>query len=175
MKNATCALAALALLCVAPPLFAQSKTKSAGGSMTWLGLDLGLLSGSVDVPCQGSGSNCSEGGVFGSSSVNFTVAGPAAFRLRAVRAEEYTQNRPYELAALGGGRIGRRWYGLIGVGVIKNVDDDYDRDATGLAWEFLYARRSRSSVGFEFSFHGNYAKDVSYAGISFGLRLGDLN
>lgn len=143
---------------------------------TWLGLNVGLLAGSVDIPC-GAGSSsgdCDEAGVFASYGLNFTVAGEVALRLRAVRAEENTARKPTEIAALVGPQINEGVYVLLGFGKIRNPDDEYDGDSNGLAWELLFAPPSSSGVSFEASVHGNHFGDAEYGGLSIGFRFGKL-
>ena len=143
---------------------------------SWFGLNTGLVSGSVELPCSGGASgDCDESGLFQTYGVNLTVAGRTALRLRAMRAEEKTDHKPYETAVLFGPRLGRsHWYGLVGVGRIMHPDDDYAGDVTGLAWEFVRARPTRDGLGFEFSIHGNSFGDASFVGVAVGLRLGKL-
>lgn len=141
---------------------------------SWVGLNVGLLSGDVDVPCTAPNSDCKEGGLFPSFGANLTLAGSAAFRLRGVVAGEGTRERPYETAALIGAKLSRSWYGLIGAGRIHNADDDFEGIADGLAWELLYAPPTKRGAGFEFSLLGNAGPDVDYLGFGLGLRFGKL-
>ena len=145
---------------------------------SWLGLNFGIVSGNVEVPCSGVGppDGCSEGGVFPTLGLNFTVTGKHALRLRAVRAEEEnTRHKPYELAALVGTRIGRsHWYGLVGAGRINHPDDENEASTTGLAWEFVRARPTADEVGFEFAVQGNSLGEADFWGVALGLRFGKL-
>lgn len=175
---------ALAAACAIPvevvaagPAVVEIKRPAPARARTWLGLNLGIVSGSVDLPCPTpGGGDCDEGGVFPALGANLTVAGKGALRLRAIRAEEdNTDHKPYELAALVGMRMGRsHWYGLVGVGRIVHPDDDYRGNVTGLAWEFVRARPTSEGVGFEFSFYGNSLGDANFAGVAVGMRLGRL-
>lgn len=153
-------------------LLAATETFAAGRS--WLGFNIGLVSGNVDTPCTIPGDDCSEGGVFPSFGANLTFASTGAFRLRGVVAGEDTRKRPHEVAALVGAKLSRSWYGLIGAGRIFNPDDNFDGNASGLAWEFVYAPSTKNSTGFEFSLLGNNGADVDYGGLSLGLRFGKL-
>jgi hypothetical protein len=142
----------------------------------WIGVNVGLVSGSVDVPCGGGGGDCSEGGVFPALGVNFTATGRHAFRLRVVRAEEdNTRHKPYELAALVGTRLGRsHWYGLVGAGRINHPDDEHEERVTGVAWEFVRARPTADDVGLEFAVLGNTGGEADYWGVAIGARFGKL-
>ena len=144
-----------------------------GRTRSWFGLNVGMVSGSVDMQCAGGG-DCSEGGVFPSYGLNFTVAGEMALRLRAIRAEEDTEHKPFEVAALVGPRLGRKWYALAGFGQIRNADDNYVGNSTGMAWEFVRAAPTQSGTGLEFSVHGNAFGDATFIGASIGLRFGNL-
>lgn len=155
-------------------LLVSTQTFAAQGR-SWLGLNLGLVSGDVDTPClPPTGGDCSEAGVFPSFGANLTFAGTGAFRLRGVVAGENTRKRPHEVATLVGAKLSRNWYGLIGAGRIFNPDDNFDGTASGLAWEFVYAPPTTSSSGFEFSFFGNTGADVDFGGFSLGVRFGKL-
>jgi hypothetical protein len=139
----------------------------------WLGLSAGVMAGGVKVPC--SPSRCSETGFFSTYGVSLTVAGDTALRLRAVRANEDTEHKPFELAVLAGPRVTRSMYFLLGFGSIRNPDDEYLGDtANGLAWEFLIAESTPRNVSVEFSFHGNHFGDAQYGGLSIGARFGNL-
>lgn len=140
----------------------------------WLGLNLGLVTGSVDVPCGNpSDSDCSEGGIFTSFGTNLTYAGPVALRLRAVRANEDTDHPPVEFAALVGPRVTDGVYALIGVSNVTHPDDELDGDATGVAWELVFAPRSQSGTGVELMLHGAVGSDLDYTGASLGFRFGN--
>lgn len=145
------------------------------GPNAWVGFNAGLLVGSVDLPCgPGSSGDCDEGGVFGSYGLNFTIAGDMALRVRGVRADENTANKPEEIAAMVGPQVNDGVYVLLGAGRIRNPDNDYPGNTSGLAWELLFAPRSRSGVSFEGSVQGNHFGDAQYAGISVGIRFGKL-
>ena len=172
---------ACALAC-APAAYAAHPVVELGGpahppTRSWLGLNTGLVSGSVDLPCPGGASgDCGEDGVFQTYGINFTVAGKMALRLRAMRAEEeHTDHKPYEIAVLAGPRLGHsHWYGLIGPGRIVHPDDEYPGSVTGLAWELVRARPTQSGVGFELSFYGNSFGDAGFMGVAVGVRFGKL-
>jgi len=154
----------------------QKRRRRAERTRVWVGIGAGMLSGDVEVPCGAApGGGCSEHGNFISYSANFTVAGPIALRVRAIRANEETDRTPYETAALLGLRLGRsNWYGLLGPGRIRHADDSFQGEAHGLAWEILRAAPSDGAVGFEFALHGNSGSEVDFAGFSLGLRFGSL-
>jgi hypothetical protein len=141
------------------------------GMLAWFGLNIGLVSGDIDIPCA---SRCSEGGVFTSFGANLTFAGPVALRLRAVHANEDTSHPPLETAALVGPRFGQDFYLLVGASTVHNPDDDYPGNADGIAWELLYAPRSLSDTGLEITLHGANGDDLSYSGISIGFRFGKV-
>lgn len=147
-----------------------------GSSSAWFGLSAGLMAGGVDLPCgpnHDPGDDCSEGGMFTTSAISFTVTGDLAVRLRGVRANEETERRPYETAVLVGKRMTPGSYLLVGFGSIHNADDEYTGGNTsGLAWEFLIADPVLKGLGFEASIHGNHFGDAEYAGLSLGLRFG---
>lgn len=147
---------------------------TAAGGRSWVGFNLGLVSGDVDLPCTVPGSDCSEGGIYPSFGANLTFAGKGAFRLRGVVAGENTRERPHEIAALIGAKLSRSWYGLVGAGRIFNPDDNFEGHASGVAWELVYAPPTQSSAGFEFSILGSSGSDVDYGGFSLGLRFGKL-
>lgn len=141
----------------------------------WFGLNFGLVSGDVDIPCATPGDrDCSEGGVFTSFGANLTIAGPVAARLRAVHANEDTEQKPVETAILVGPRLGQDFYALIGASTVHNPDDDLRGNADGVAWELLYAPGSLSDAGVEVSLHGAAGSDLRYGGISIGFRFGKL-
>ena len=144
------------------------------GFMAWFGLNIGLVSGDIDLPCASPGDGCSEGGVFTSFGANVTFAGPVAVRLRAVHANEDTDHRPVEAAALIGPRLGKDFYLLVGASTVYNPDDDYPGNADGVAWELVYAPLSLSGTGFEITLHGAEGDDLSYSGISAGFRFGKV-
>lgn len=159
----------------AAPTATSARPAPASGQKAWLGLTAGLLVGSVDIPCgSGSSGDCDEGGMFGSYGLNLTLAGDLALRLRAVRADENTEDKPEEIAAMAGPQVNEGVYVLVGVGRIRNPDNDYDGDTSGLAWELLFAPPSASGLSFEASVHGNHFGDAQYAGISIGIRFGKL-
>lgn len=165
---------ALAATLLAAPAFAGPAARSAPG-YSWLSLNAGVVSGSVDVPCGASETDggCEESGVFGTYGAALTLAGKGALRFRMIRANEDTENKPYETAALVGTRVGNpksHWYALVGIGTIHNADDDYSGTATGLAWEILLAEPGSN---FELSFNGNTGPDVDFVGASIGLRFGN--
>lgn len=165
----------LSVRCLALLLLFLSATPSVAAPVrSWVGLNVGLLSGDVELPCAVPNRDCSEVGLFSSFGVNLTLAGNAAFRLRGVVAFERARERPYETAALIGAKLSRSWYGLIGAGRIHNADDDFEGNADGLAWELLYAPPTKRGAGFEFSLLGNAGPDVDYLGFSLGLRFGKL-
>jgi hypothetical protein len=141
------------------------------GVMAWFGLNIGLVSGDVEIPCA---TRCSEGGVFTSFGANLTFAGPVAVRLRAVHANEDTEHRPLETAALIGPRLGKDFYLLVGASTVHNPDDDYPGNADGIAWELVYAPLSLSDTGLEITLHGATGDDLSYSGISAGFRFGKV-
>jgi len=142
---------------------------------TWFGLNFGLVSGSIDLPCASPGdSDCSEDGTFTSFGANVTVAGPVAARLRAVHGNEDTDKRPLETAILVGPRIAQDFYVMIGASTVHNADDEYPGDADGIAWELVYAPTSLAGAGMEVSLHGATGDDLTYGGISFGMRFGKL-
>jgi hypothetical protein len=145
------------------------------GPNAWVGFNAGLLVGSVELPCgPGSSGDCDEAGVFGSYGLNFTIAGDMALRVRGVRADENTEKEPEEIAAMVGPQVNEGVYVLVGVGRIRNPDNDYSGNASGLAWELLFVPPSRSSLSFEASLQGNHFGDAQYAGISVGIRFGKL-
>lgn len=147
----------------------------ASGQKVWLGFNAGLLVGSVEIPCgNGSSGDCDEGGLFGSYGLNFTVAGDMALRLRGVRADENTEKEPEEIAAMVGPQITEGVYVLVGLGRIRNPDNDYSGDTSGLAWELLFAPPTRSGLSFEGSLQGNHFGDAQYVGVSVGIRFGKL-
>ncbi len=149
--------------------------KGSDGVRAWFGFGIGLVAGDVDVPCSDPGATgCSEGGIFTSLGLNVTVAGPVAARLRGVHANENTAHPPIEAAALIGPRLGDDFYFLVGHSNVSNPDDEYRGDASGVAWELLYAPRSLGS-GIEISLHGATGKDLDYSGLAFGLRFGKLH
>jgi hypothetical protein len=191
MRAAT-EVAALALLAVAlawapparaaepaakpAPAVVQIKGPAKLPTRSWFGLNVGIVSGSVDVPCGGVGTGCSEGGVLPTLGANFTVTGRHALRLRVVRAEEdNTRHKPYELAALVGTRLGKsHWYGLVGAGRMNHPDDEHEASVTGLAWEFVRARPTADDVGFEFAVQGNTGGEADFWGVAVGARFGKL-
>jgi hypothetical protein len=147
----------------------------ASGPKVWLGLNAGLLIGSVDLRCgPGTSGDCDEAGMFGSYGLNFTVAGDLALRVRGVRADESTADKPEEIAVMVGPQFNEGVYFVFGAGRIRNPDDDYSGDASGLAWELLIAPPTRSGLSFEASVQGNHFGDAQYAGISVGIRFGKL-
>lgn len=145
------------------------------GPNAWVGFNAGLLVGSVELSCgPGTSGDCDEGGVFGSYGLNLTIAGDMALRVRGVRADENTDEEPEEIAAMVGPQVNEGVYVLVGVGRIRNPDNDYSGDTSGLAWELLFAPPSRSGLSFEGSVQGNHFGDAQYAGISVGIRFGKL-
>lgn len=141
----------------------------------WFGLNAGLVAGDVKVPCgDPSASDCSEGGWFSSFGLNLTFAGPMAVRLRAVRANEDTEDPPLELAALVGPHVGNDFYLMLGASNVSHPDDDFEGgDADGVAWELLFAPRTLSGAGVEISLHGAQGSDLDYQGVSIGFRFGN--
>ena len=159
-------------------LLALTLVSTTAGARSWVGVNAGIVTGDVNVPC-GSvevGDGCSEGGMFTSLGGNLTFAGQAALRLRAIRANEDTDHMPYETAALLGLRLGKRsnWYGFVGPGRIMHADDDFQGIAHGMAWELVRAAPEQDGMGFEFSLYGNTGPDVDFTGIALGLRFGNL-
>lgn len=147
----------------------------------WLGVGAGVGWGAVDVPCQTNsfGSDCREEGTLNTYSANATVAGRnGAIRLRGLRQTDKGDDSrtPYETAALLGSRFGRSsWYGFAGYGRIMHADDDFEEeDASGFAWEILFAPPSDGPTGFELSFQGNSGEDVDFVAFNIGMRLGAL-
>lgn len=143
----------------------------------WVGMGLGVLSGTVDYDCPPPDSgNCSESGAYGTYTANVTVAGPVVFRARGVRTQDRVDGRtPYEVAALVGGRFGRSpWYGLVGAGRVRHADDNVPDANEGVAWEILMAPGSSGGAGFEMSFHGHLGTHVDFVGFSAGMRFGLL-
>lgn len=175
MKQLAPLVLGLLLVGLAQPVMAKSPKRDTG--MSWVGVDTGIMLGTVEIDCPAtsSDSDCSEGGIFQTLGINFTAADEGAFRLRGVVSLERTDRRPFEVAALVGARMGRNWYALLGPGVIHNVDNDYDGNAIGLAWEILLAPRRPTSAGLDLSFQGNVGPDVQFFNFSIGMRFGDLH
>lgn len=147
----------------------------------WLGVGAGVGWGAVDVPCQPStfGADCREEGTLNTYSANATLAGRnGAIRLRGLRQTDKGDDSrtPYETAAMLGSRFGRSpWYGFAGYGRIMHADDDFQEDeASGFAWEILFAPASDGPTGFELSFQGNSGEDVDFVAFNIGMRLGAL-
>ena len=146
----------------------------------WIGVGTGAAWGSVNHPCSsGSTSNdCSNIGDLRTYSANITMTGPhTALRLRGVREVDKgkSDRTPYEEAALIGSRFGSsNWYGMAGFGRIVHPADNFQGDASGFAWEILFAPSTEGGAGLELSFHGNAGSDVEYVAFTLGLRLGAL-
>lgn len=147
----------------------------------WLGVGAGVGWGAVDVPCQPNsfGADCREEGTLNTYSANATLAGRhGAIRLRGLRQTDKGDDSrtPYETAALIGSRFGRSsWYGFAGYGRILHADDDFEEeDASGFAWEILFAPASDGPTGFELSFQGNSGEDVDFVAFNIGMRIGAL-
>lgn len=153
-----------------------ARTAPPSAVLGWFGINAGILSGDIDVPCAAPGdTGCSEGGGFTSFGLNVTVAGPLAGRLRAVHGNEDTEHsRPIEVAALIGPRLGEDFYLLVGMSSVNNPDDDYAGSANGVAWEVVFAPTSLGQAGVEIALHGAVGDDLRYAGLSFGVRFGRL-
>ncbi len=161
----------------APPAGPATTEQPPATHSAWLGVNAGLAIGWIDLRCPGAA--CNESGLLGTYGLNLTYAGALGVRLRGVRGNEPDRagdnpKEPFEAAVLVGPRLGASGsYLLIGLGTIRNPDDEYPRDhATGLAWEFLIADRKLSGVGFEASILGNHLGDAQYLGISLGMRFG---
>lgn len=147
----------------------------------WVGVGVGVGWGAVDVPCQQNnfGSDCREEGTLNTYTANATLAGRnGAVRIRGLRQTDKGDDSrtPYETAALIGTRFGRSsWYGLAGYGRVMHADDDFQEDeASGFAWEILFAPASDGPTGFELSFQGNAGEDVDFVAFNVGMRLGAL-
>ncbi len=171
---------ALALLLTLGSTATYAKERRKPPGRAWLGIGMGIATGSVKIPCSGGVSGeCEEGGdPFRTYSANLTLAGPAALRIRGVRAKDDESNgrTPYEVAGLVGLRFGRsNWYGLIGAGRIRHPDDEFvGGEAEGFAWEIMFAPSSSSGAGFELSFQGNNGDEVEYTAFNLGMRFGAL-
>jgi len=144
----------------------------------WIGGSVGGATGTVKTECSSGpqdNRNCEESGFFHTYGANFTLAGRSAFRFRWTQSEErHTSPKPYELAAMVGGRMGRsNWYGLVGGAKVLHPDNNHPNEARALAYEILFAPASEG-VGFELSFAGGYGNDVQYFGFNLGLRFGML-
>lgn len=147
----------------------------------WLGAGVGVGWGAVDTPCQPSsfGSDCREEGTLNTYTANATLAGRnGAIRLRGLRQTDKGDDSrtPYETAALIGTRFGRSaWYGMAGYGRVMHPDDDFqENQASGFAWEILFAPSSDALTGFELSFQGNSGEDVDFVAFNVGMRIGAL-
>lgn len=145
----------------------------------WLGVGAGAGFGSVDIPCTApSNYDCDESSTLGTYSANLTMTGRrTGIRLRAVRAQDKGSDSrtPYEMAAMVGSRFGpSNWYGFVGAGRILHADDEFQGDAHGFAWEFVFAPASSGGMGFELSFQGNAGRDVDYGLFNLGVRFGKL-
>ena len=147
----------------------------------WVGIGTGVGYATVDVACSSGffGSDCTQQGDLRTYSANITLAGPhTAFRLRGIRDQDRggDARTAYEEAVLIGPRFGRsNWYGMLGYGRIRHVDDDFPKyKAEGLAWEILFAPSSRGATGLELSFQGNSGKDVDFVGFTLGFRVGAM-
>lgn len=179
MRTVALILLPMALVLSAAPSWAGGRHSHRHGPQpvrAWIGVGTGIAIGSVDIECSGGG-DCSESGPFQTYSANVTIAGPMALRLRGIRAAEDESNgrTPYETAALLGGRFGRsNWYGLVGAGRIRHPDDNFRGDASGFAWEILFAPSGSGGAGLELSFQGNAGEEVDFAAFNLGMRFGAL-
>jgi hypothetical protein len=153
-----------------------------GGARAWIGASYGVMYGSAEVACAPStfGDDCTEEGIINTYGANITVANDTnIFRLRGMRDADKGDERrtPYEQAALVGARFGHSdWYGMVGYGRIRHVDDRFTDDrAQGFAWEIIFAPSARGLTGLELSFHGNSGDEVDIVGFNIGLRIGALD
>lgn len=145
----------------------------------WIGLGAGTGWGSAEVLCTtGSYADCNEEGLVSTYSANVTLAGPrTSLRLRGIRDQDKGDEArtPYETAAMIGNRFGSsNWYGFVGYGRIRHVDDRFPGKAGGFAWEVVFAPSTEAASGFEMSFQGNTGHEVDFVAFNLGLRLGLL-
>lgn len=101
-------------------------------------------------------------------------AGPVTLRVRAMQALEATDYAlPYGFAAMAGIRLGN-FYPMIGVGLVRRADRDYQGNGDGLAVELLYARKSRHPVSFKLSVSGHISNSIGYLAAGAAVRFGKL-
>lgn len=177
-------IAATLLLALGLSLPAQAKEPT-----SWLGIGYALGTAHVKHPT-GVGINRSvdsESGFISALTVNLSVVGDLAFKLRYTGAqvlfEGEADDSPSEFGAMIGlpfnAKNPRRGPVLYaGFGRVFHADDSLDQPINGLAAEFSFLRWGGSGVGGEMGIQGFYVdkgdEEVDYIAFNIGMRFGNL-